>query len=231
MTRDGAVSDPYRQELEGRNEALRTFIRDRGAEVQAHLRERVRDYLRAQVETPAPALDPLLVTHLKQYLAKKKSAADPVWALWHACRDIPEAQLAERTPELIRGLEARLSPALVAEFSWRLVFLCVAPFAIAAAIAVNIGAPACDDEPRDTARVDYFGAALATLGQLSQASITPSASESVSHSSGTPFELQSMLVPSAISCPSPTPFLLHGPGGPAATGNCLPRPTSTPTSK
>jgi EmrB/QacA subfamily drug resistance transporter len=48
--------------------------------------------------------------------------------------------------------------------SWRLVFLCVAPLAIAAAVAVNIGAPACDDEPRDTARVDYLGAALGTLG-------------------------------------------------------------------
>jgi len=53
---------------------------------------------------------------------------------------------------------------LVAEFSWRLVFLCVAPLAVAAAIAVNIGAPACDDEPRDTASVDYVGAALVTLG-------------------------------------------------------------------
>jgi hypothetical protein len=44
------------------------------------------------------------------------------------------------------------------------VFLCVAPFAIAAAVAVNVGAAACDDEPRETARVDYLGAALATLG-------------------------------------------------------------------
>jgi EmrB/QacA subfamily drug resistance transporter len=53
---------------------------------------------------------------------------------------------------------------LIGAASWRFVFVCVAPFAIAAVVAVNVGATACDDPGRDSARVDYLGAALATLG-------------------------------------------------------------------
>jgi len=53
---------------------------------------------------------------------------------------------------------------LIGVSSWRFVFVCVAPFAIAAVIAVNVGASACEDPARDSARVDYAGAALATLG-------------------------------------------------------------------
>jgi len=53
---------------------------------------------------------------------------------------------------------------LVSAASWRLVFICVAPFAIAAVVAVNIGATACDDPGRKSARVDYLGAASVTLG-------------------------------------------------------------------
>jgi EmrB/QacA subfamily drug resistance transporter len=53
---------------------------------------------------------------------------------------------------------------LIGAASWRYVFVCVAPIALAAAVAVNVGATACDDPARDSARVDYLGAALATLG-------------------------------------------------------------------
>jgi Na+/melibiose symporter-like transporter len=45
-----------------------------------------------------------------------------------------------------------------------LVFVCVAPFAIAAVVAVNVGAKACDDPGRPSASVDYLGAAAVTLG-------------------------------------------------------------------
>ncbi|MGE5098741.1 MAG: MFS transporter [Deltaproteobacteria bacterium] len=48
--------------------------------------------------------------------------------------------------------------------SWRFVFVCVAPFAIAAVVAVNVGAKACDDPGRPSARVDYLGASAVTLG-------------------------------------------------------------------
>lgn len=53
---------------------------------------------------------------------------------------------------------------LVGAASWRFVFVCVAPVAIAAVVAVNTGASACDDPPEESARVDYLGATLATLG-------------------------------------------------------------------
>jgi len=53
---------------------------------------------------------------------------------------------------------------LIGAASWRFVFVCVAPFALAAVVAVNVGATACDDPGRESARVDYLGATLATLG-------------------------------------------------------------------
>jgi len=53
---------------------------------------------------------------------------------------------------------------LIGVASWRFVFVCIVPFAVAAVVAINVGASACDDPPRDSARVDYLGAALATFG-------------------------------------------------------------------
>jgi len=114
VERAGAVTDGYRQELARRNKALQTFIRERGLEVQAHVRRHVRDYLVAQVAAPSAEVDPLLVPHVKSYLSKPS----PVWSLWTALRKVPEAQLAERTPELLRELGPQLCAAVVAEFSW-----------------------------------------------------------------------------------------------------------------
>src|SRR5205814_1921059 len=50
VDRPGAVTDAYRRELAQRNQALKTFIRERGLEVQVHVRRQIRDYLVAQVD-------------------------------------------------------------------------------------------------------------------------------------------------------------------------------------
>jgi EmrB/QacA subfamily drug resistance transporter len=55
---------------------------------------------------------------------------------------------------------------LVDAISWRLVFACITPFAAAAAIVIGFGANArgAPDPTHASARVDYAGAALVTLG-------------------------------------------------------------------
>jgi hypothetical protein len=118
VTQGGAVTDAYRQELDRRKRDLQVFIRERGLEVQAQLRERVRDYLVAQVGPRAAGVDPLVVAHVKSYLSKQSTPGSPVWSLWKALGKIPEAELAARTPDVIRELGPELCPSVAAEFSW-----------------------------------------------------------------------------------------------------------------
>jgi hypothetical protein len=114
-----AVTDGYRQELERRRQALQAFLRERGLEVQSHVRERIHDYVLALVGPPARGVNPLLVQHLKRHLSKE-SAASPVWGLWKALENVPEAGMAERAGEALRQLAPTLAPSVAAEFSWPL---------------------------------------------------------------------------------------------------------------
>ncbi len=114
VAHDGGVQASYRQELARRRQALQEFIRARGLEVQAHVRRQLRDYLVALVATPSPDVNPLIVPHVKSYVSKPS----PVWSLWGALRKLPEAELAARTPDVIRGLGPQLCAAVAAEFSW-----------------------------------------------------------------------------------------------------------------
>jgi hypothetical protein len=116
VDRPGSTSDAYRQELARRNQELATFIRERGLEVQTHVRREIRGYLLAQVDAAPPSSNPLLTAHVKQYLSRSKT--HPVWSLWHALRAVPEKELAARTPELIEKLASGLAASVAAEFSW-----------------------------------------------------------------------------------------------------------------
>jgi EmrB/QacA subfamily drug resistance transporter len=83
------------------------------------------------------------------FTGEARGAAIGRWAAWSA--------VSSALGPLVGGW-------LIGATSWRLVFVCVAPVALAAVVAVNVGASACDDPGRASARVDYFGATLATLG-------------------------------------------------------------------
>jgi len=83
------------------------------------------------------------------YTGDERGAAIGHWAAWSA--------ISTAFGPLVGGM-------LIDALSWRWVFICVAPFALAAAAVVVLAPSADRPDATESARVDYVGAALATLG-------------------------------------------------------------------
>jgi EmrB/QacA subfamily drug resistance transporter len=83
------------------------------------------------------------------FIGEARGAAIGQWAAWSA--------VSSALGPLVGG-------SLVDMTSWRFVFVFAAPVALAAVIALRIGARAATTEHKSTTSIDYTGAALMTLG-------------------------------------------------------------------
>jgi hypothetical protein len=106
----GAPTPAHQEELRRRNDELRGFVRDRGAEVQAEVRARVKDYWAALAGETPEGIDPLVLAQWRSYLAKAKTS--PVFELWHALSAIKPAEYEAK----IRELSGRIDPRVAAAF-------------------------------------------------------------------------------------------------------------------
>jgi hypothetical protein len=107
----GTPTPAHREELRRRNQELRAFVRDRGAEVQAEVRSRVKDYWTALAGETPEGIDPLVLAQWRSYLAKAKTS--PLFELWHALSAIKPAEYEAK----LRELAGRIDPRVAAAFT------------------------------------------------------------------------------------------------------------------
>ncbi len=124
--------EAFESELAKRREALQTRLAAARAEWSDRVRERVGDYLRAQLELheyPPQGFDqvleksdilPAFVRRWQAYLRDARRTNDPIFAAWHAYRDIPEESFAAQAADVTRNLQSateQTNPLVAAEFT------------------------------------------------------------------------------------------------------------------
>ena len=118
LEHEGTADEAFEAELTKRQEALQTKLAAARTEWSARIRERVGDYLRAQLELeeyPPQGFDqvlektdllPAFVRRWEAYLRAAKRRDDPVFAAWHAYLGIPEESFAEEAAQITGELQS-----------------------------------------------------------------------------------------------------------------------------
>lgn len=130
---DSTGDDAYRTELEKRREALRAKLAEHRQETSARVRQRIGDYLRAQLELekyPAEGFDqvfepndllPAFVRRWESYLEEAERQEDPVFLHWHAYRRLPAESFANQaeavTSSLMSSANSNVPPLVAAAFA------------------------------------------------------------------------------------------------------------------
>lgn len=109
----------FAQELQTRRQELEKFATTKHAELVASARTRVVEYLLAahakrhqpptedfMLLVEAGELNPTMIQRWQTYLTQTRKSGDPVWAIWHACAELPEADF---TAAAARAIEECVS--------------------------------------------------------------------------------------------------------------------------
>jgi hypothetical protein len=105
----------YDEELAIRQKKLVDFVTGKHTALVAGARTRAAEYLLAahEARNQPPAddfmlladpgdLNPSMILRWKQYLSDTRKRRDPSWLHWHAVADLPDADFAEKAPELLK---------------------------------------------------------------------------------------------------------------------------------
>ena len=104
----------FEQELQVRRQKLAVFAAVKHAELVNSSRTRAVEYLMAahakRNQPPTEAfmllvmkgeLNPTMIQRWQTYLTRTRKARDPIWAVWHACAELPEESFGEEAKRVI----------------------------------------------------------------------------------------------------------------------------------